>query len=31
MRSRLAELGGELQIAAQPFVISARLPVGAAS
>jgi signal transduction histidine kinase len=31
MRSRLAELGGELEILAQPFVISARLPVGAAS
>jgi len=31
MRSRLAELGGELEIAAQPFKISARLPVGAAS
>ncbi|MEP6864570.1 MAG: histidine kinase [Deltaproteobacteria bacterium] len=31
MRSRLAELGGELEILAQPFVISARLPLGAAS
>jgi signal transduction histidine kinase len=31
MRSRLAELGGELEILAQPFVINARLPLGAAS
>ena len=31
MRSRLVELGGELEILAQPFVISARLPVGAVS
>ena len=31
MRSRLAELGGELEILPQPFQISARLPVGVAS